>query len=129
MGWIASARHLAWQVGQGGVGGLVLGGDDQLLLYDGEYDQIMIEIMMILLFSYSRFILLIINNITSYSLRSGRHRYTIGSTIKICYGAKIVLYGSPQNWFSPRVAAALYSWSSDLRNFPHHPSSALPIRF
>ena len=48
MGWIASARHLAWQVGQGGVGGLVLGGDDQLLLYDGEFDQIMIEIMMIL---------------------------------------------------------------------------------
>ena len=48
MGWIASARHLAWQVGQGGVGGLVLGGDDQLLLYDGKFDQIMIELMMVL---------------------------------------------------------------------------------
>ena len=50
MGWIASARHCAWQVGQGGVGGLVLGGDDQLLLYDGGYGQIMIEIMMMMIF-------------------------------------------------------------------------------
>ena len=28
---IASARHVAWHVGQGGEGDLVLGGDDQLL--------------------------------------------------------------------------------------------------
>ena len=43
----ASARHLAWQVGQGDVGGLVLGGDDQLVLYDGDYDQIDDCMMMI----------------------------------------------------------------------------------
>ena len=42
MWWRASARHLAWQVGQGDVGGLVLDGDDQLVLYDDDYDQIVI---------------------------------------------------------------------------------------
>ena len=40
--WCASARHLAWQVGQGDVGSLVLDGADQLVLYDGDYDQIVI---------------------------------------------------------------------------------------
>ena len=29
---IASARHVAWHVGQGGEGNLVLGGDDDQLL-------------------------------------------------------------------------------------------------
>ena len=41
MWWYASARHLAWQVDQGGVGGLLLGGGDQLVLFD-DYDQIVI---------------------------------------------------------------------------------------
>ena len=39
--WCASARHLAWQVDQGGVCGLVLRGVDQLVLLD-DYDQIVI---------------------------------------------------------------------------------------
>ena len=44
----ASARHLAWQVGQGDVGVLVLGGTAQLVVIDDdEYDQSMIQVVIV----------------------------------------------------------------------------------
>ena len=47
--WLfASARHLAWQVGQGDVGVLVLGGTAQLVVIDDdEYDQSMIQVVIV----------------------------------------------------------------------------------
>ena len=44
----ASARHLAWQVGQGDVGVLVLGDTAQLVVIDDdEYDQSMIQVVIV----------------------------------------------------------------------------------
>ena len=44
----ASARHLAWQVGQGDVGVLVLGDTAQLaVIDDDEYDQSMIQVVIV----------------------------------------------------------------------------------
>ena len=44
----ASARHLAWQVDQGDVGVLVLDGSAQLVLIDDdEYDQSMIQVVIV----------------------------------------------------------------------------------
>ena len=46
----ASARHPAWQVGQGDVGSLVLGGEDQLLRLYVCYDQFWIEVVKVMIF-------------------------------------------------------------------------------
>ena len=46
----ASARHPAWQVGQGDVGSLVLGGEYQLLGLDVGYDQLWIEVVKVMKF-------------------------------------------------------------------------------
>ena len=46
----ASARHPAWQVGQGDVGSLVLGDEDSLLGLDVDYDQFWIEVVKVMIF-------------------------------------------------------------------------------